>query len=110
MMFTPQARPIAESVPFTNETFDGSIPDRFEEIVRRFPEQVAIKLQQTSVSYAQLNATANRLARTILAQRGTEPEAVGILVGRGSAPATAMLAVLKAGKYFVPLDTFLSEV
>jgi non-ribosomal peptide synthetase component F len=104
MMFTPPGRPIGESVPFTKETFEGSIPDRFEEIVRRFPERIAIKLQLTSVSYAQLNATANRLARTILAQRGAEPEAVSVLVGRGSAPAIAMLAVLKAGKYFVPLD------
>ena len=104
MMFVPPARRIAECVPFTKETFEGSIPDRFEEIVRRFPERIAIKFKRTSVSYAQLNATANRLARTILAQRGAEPEAVGVLVGRGSAPAIAMLAVLKAGKYFVPLD------
>ncbi len=104
MIFEPPNRSDAETIPFTEETFEGAIPARFEEIVQRLPDEIAIKVEQGAVSFAQLNSTANRLARMIVAQRGTEPEAVGILLGRGGAPAAAMLAVLKAGKYFVPLD------
>jgi amino acid adenylation domain-containing protein len=104
MTFESPYRSDAEAIPFSKETFEGAIPARFEEIVRRLPDRIAIKTEQGAVSYAQLNSIVNRLAQTIVAQRGTEPEAVGILVGRGSAPAAAMLAVLKARKYFVPLD------
>ena len=104
LIFAPPNRSDAETIPFTEETFEGSIPARFEEIGQRLPDQIAVKVEQAAVTYAELNSTANRLARMIIAQRGTEPEAVGILVGRGFAPAVAMLAVLKTGKYFVPLD------
>jgi amino acid adenylation domain-containing protein len=104
MPFELLRRPAAETIPFSNETFNGAIPARFEEIVRRLPDHLAIKTAQVAVSYGQLNSIVNRLARTIVERRGSAPEAVGILVDRGSAPAAAMLAVLKAGKYFVPLD------
>jgi amino acid adenylation domain-containing protein len=104
MPFEPPPRFAAETIPFSDDTFKGAIPARFEEIVRRLPDHVAIKTGQVVVSYAQLNSVVNRLARTIVERRGSAPEAVGILVDRGSAPAAAMLAVLKAGKYFVPLD------
>jgi amino acid adenylation domain-containing protein len=104
MIFDPPHRSDAETIPFTKETFEGAIPARFEEIVKRLPEHAAIKTERAALTYSQLNSIANRLAHTIVAQRGTDPEAVGILVGRGSAPAAAMLAALKAGKYFVPLD------
>src|SRR4026208_1889728 len=104
MPFEPPPRFAAETIPFSDDTFKGAIPARFEEIVRRLPDHVAIKTGQVVGSFAQLNSVVNRLARTIVERRGSAPEAVGILVDRGSAPAAAMLAVLKAGKYFVPLD------
>jgi amino acid adenylation domain-containing protein len=104
MTFELPRRSAAETIPFSNDTFKGAIPARFEEIVRQLSDHVAIKTDRVTFSYTHLNSIVNRLARTIVERRGVEPEAVGILVDRGSAPAAAMLAVLKAGKYFVPLD------
>jgi len=104
MTFELLRRSAAETIAFSNDTFKEGIPARFEEIVRQLPDHIAIKTNQAAFSYTQLNSIVNRLARTIVERRGSEPEAVGILVDRGSAPAVAMLAVLKAGKYFVPLD------
>ena len=104
MVSRVQTTPPRDFIPFTTESLEQSIHARFEEIVRRLPDHIAVKFEETTVSYAELNATANRLARTILTHAGTEAEAVAILLGRGISPVVAMLAVLKAGKYFVPLD------
>jgi len=93
-----------ESIPFTKEALDRSVPERFEEIVRRLPDHIAIKFEDDLVTYARLNAGANRLARRLLTESGSQSEPVGVLLGRGSALPVAMLAILKAGKLFVPFD------
>jgi hypothetical protein len=43
-----------------------SIPDRFEKIVRRYANSLAIKGRSVTRKYAELNEIANRVARTIL--------------------------------------------
>ncbi len=100
---------VGQSIPFTEDVLQRSLPDRFEQIAAELPNQVALKSDETVVTYAQLNATANRLARAILAQTSTQSEAVAILVTRGTQPAAAMLAVLKSGKYLVPIDPSFPE-
>ena len=96
---------VGPSIPFTDDVLERSVPDRFEHIVTALPNQPALKWDETVVTYAQLNAAANRLARAVLTQTSAQSEAVAILVTRGTHyPAAAMLAVLKCGKYFVPLD------
>ena len=47
---------------------------------------------------------ANRMGHAIVDRRGTEAEAVAILLDNGARLMAAMLAVLKAGKFFVLLD------
>ncbi|MEV7773834.1 amino acid adenylation domain-containing protein [Kitasatospora sp. NPDC086791] len=70
----------------------------------RTPEAVALVQAGQSLTYAELNARANRLAHW-LRERKVGPEvAVALYGGSTIAMLTAMLAVLKAGGYYVPLD------
>ncbi|HEV7652752.1 MAG TPA: amino acid adenylation domain-containing protein [Actinophytocola sp.] len=83
----------------------GSVVERFEDRARHMPDAVAlVDTDGTTVSYAELNRRANRLAR-LLAGRGVGPETpVALLLDRSSAQVLAILAVLKAGGGYVPVD------
>jgi amino acid adenylation domain-containing protein/non-ribosomal peptide synthase protein (TIGR01720 family) len=79
----------------------------FEAIAREQPEAVAVVADACSLSYADLNAWANRLARRMQAVSPglLVPGArVGICLERSPEMIVAMLAVLKAGAAYVPLD------
>ncbi|WP_266170792.1 non-ribosomal peptide synthetase [Dyella subtropica] len=68
------------------------------------PTAVAVEEDGVALSYAELNAQANQLAR-VLRARGVRPESrVGILFERSSGMLVALMAVLKAGGACVPLD------
>ena len=94
---------------FTKEELEQSIPDRFEQIVRRYPERTAVKTQDLAVSYAELNASANCVAHALLADHGSEPEPVALLIEKGAPLFAAMMGVLKSGKFFIPFDPILPE-
>jgi amino acid adenylation domain-containing protein len=81
-----------------------SIPARFEQQVRLYPQRLAIKYQDRSITYAELNASANRMAQAIVARRGEGEEPIGLLIDDRLAAITALFAVLKAGKIVVILD------
>ena len=76
----------------------------FEVRVAETPDAVAIVQGDARLTYAELNARANRLART-LKRHGVGPdERVAIYVERGIEVVLGLLAVLKAGGAYVPLD------
>ncbi|MFJ4191837.1 amino acid adenylation domain-containing protein [Kitasatospora sp. NPDC089509] len=82
----------------------GTLTGLFEAQVARTPEAVALVHAGVELSYADLNADANRLARH-LASAGVGPESrVAVLMERSSALITALLAVLKTGAAYVPID------
>jgi amino acid adenylation domain-containing protein len=89
---------------FSKEEVETSVPARFEKIVGRFPDRLAIKTENELLTYAELNARANRVARAIIARQGSEAAPVALLLEKGPSLVAATIAVLKAGKFFVTLD------
>ncbi|HST48444.1 non-ribosomal peptide synthetase [Jatrophihabitans sp.] len=71
----------------------------------RTPERTAVRFEGADVSYAELDAQANQLARLLQAEHRVGPEQlVAILLDRGPRIPLAQLAVLKAGGAWLPLD------
>ncbi|HLM54814.1 MAG TPA: amino acid adenylation domain-containing protein [Pyrinomonadaceae bacterium] len=80
------------------------VHELFEAQAARTPDALAVVSGDTRVTYAELNARANRLARRLRAL-GVGPEGrVGVLMERSPEIVVAFLAVLKAGGAYVPLD------
>ena len=83
---------------------DRCVHELFELQVERTPEAIAVIFEDQELSYTELNARANQLARELRA-RGVGPEVlVGILMQRSIEMVVALLGVLKAGGGYVPLD------
>ncbi|WP_419555171.1 non-ribosomal peptide synthetase, partial [Pseudomonas fluorescens] len=76
----------------------------FEAQVQRTPDAVAVVRGEQRLSYRALNERANRLAH-YLRKQGVEPDSrVAICVERGIDMVVGLLAILKAGGGYVPLD------
>ncbi|ELY3101648.1 amino acid adenylation domain-containing protein [Serratia marcescens] len=83
---------------------DQTLTALFEQQVRRTPDATALVSGTESLSYAQLNARANRLAHALIA-RGVGPDSrVAVCAERGLNMVTALFGILKAGGAYVPLD------
>jgi amino acid adenylation domain-containing protein len=83
---------------------EATIADLVEAQVQRTPDAVALVGGEESLTYAQLDQRANRLARALQAE-GVGPEApVAVLLDRSVALAVCLLAILKAGGACMPLE------
>jgi amino acid adenylation domain-containing protein len=97
-------RPCGEFVEFGADAIEQSIPSRFEQQVARDPGRIAVRTRVDELTYGELDAWADRIACALLEQLGEGQEPVGILLAQGAAAVAAILGVLKAGKFYVPLD------
>ncbi|MDO2386130.1 amino acid adenylation domain-containing protein [Mycobacterium avium subsp. hominissuis] len=81
-----------------------SIPQAFAEHVQRTPDAVAVTFGGTSLTYAQLDEASNRLGH-LLADHGVGPgDCVAVMFPRCADAIVSMLAVLKTGAAYVPID------
>ncbi|PRX96524.1 non-ribosomal peptide synthetase [Allonocardiopsis opalescens] len=87
----------------------AELPDvRAHELVaeqaRRTPDRPALTFQGTTWSYAELDACANRIAHRLLADGPLRETVVAVLTERTLEWAAALLAVLRAGGVYLPVD------
>lgn len=83
---------------------DWCLHELIETQVERSPDAVAVSHEGMALSYAQLNASANRLAQH-LRQMGVKPDdRVAIFAERSLEMVIGLLAILKSGGAYVPLD------
>ncbi|MCY8030043.1 non-ribosomal peptide synthetase DhbF [Bacillus inaquosorum] len=89
---------VSEKIPH------ASLPEQFEKQAALSPDAIAVVYEDQSLSYAELNERANRLARMLISE-GVGPEQfVALALPRSLEMAVGLLAVLKAGAAYLPLD------
>ncbi|MEU6994728.1 amino acid adenylation domain-containing protein, partial [Streptomyces sp. NPDC046465] len=82
-----------------------TVPELFQAQAKATPDAIALIADGTPITYDELNTRANRLAR-LLTERGVGPEhIVALALPRSPELITALLAVLKAGAAYLPIDT-----
>jgi non-ribosomal peptide synthetase component F len=83
---------------------DRCVHEIFAEQAARAPGRTAVACGTTRLTYAELDARANRVAHA-LAERGAGPDTlVGLCLDRGADLVVAVLGILKAGGAYLPLD------
>ncbi|MGM9331166.1 amino acid adenylation domain-containing protein [Streptomyces murinus] len=86
------------------EIGEDLLPTRFAEQARTTPDAVALIVGDTTLTYTELNSRANRLAHALL-RRGAGPDTViALALPRSADLVVALLAVLKSGAAYLPLD------
>ncbi len=76
----------------------------FERQAKQSPQADALKIKDETYSYSELNSRANQLARHLVKRRLQQGEIVGVCAERSAEMLIALLAVLKAGAVYLPLD------
>ncbi|PQM44861.1 Dimodular nonribosomal peptide synthase [Mycobacterium talmoniae] len=85
-------------------TTSVSIPVLFAEQVTRAPEAVALTFAGRSMTYRELDEAATRLAHVLVGQGAGPGEYVALLFSRSAEAIVAILAVLKSGAGYLPID------
>ncbi|HEX4884023.1 MAG TPA: AMP-binding protein, partial [Casimicrobiaceae bacterium] len=91
------------ALPFDEREIDGDIVARFERVVDRVGESIAIHADGVAWRYADLDARANDIAERVLRASPDRARPVALLFDHGAAGIAAMLGVLKAGRAFSAL-------
>ncbi|MGD8204459.1 amino acid adenylation domain-containing protein [Pantoea sp. FN0305] len=104
---------VQQSAPRCVHAVDQTLHQRFEQQVERYPHAIAVSTGAgAKLTYTQLNHEANRLAHYLLLGQESQPalrnELVGICMDRDEALPAVILAVLKAGMAYLPIDSALS--
>ncbi|WP_158692172.1 non-ribosomal peptide synthetase, partial [Streptomyces aurantiacus] len=86
--------------PVEPDTFPGM----FEQRTAATPDAVTLECGDASLTYAEVDARANRLARELLRRGVTTETAVAVSLGRSPDLVVTLLAVMKAGGVYLPVD------
>ena len=85
-------------------TTEPPVHERFAEQARRTPERPAVRSAAQSLSYSELDAAANRLANHLVQVGEVSRRPVGLCMERTPSMVVALLAILKAGGNYLPLN------
>ncbi|MDX1531305.1 MAG: AMP-binding protein, partial [Rhodothermales bacterium] len=80
------------------------LPHAIERAAARDPDREAVRCSGDALSYAELVAWADRLARVLVDEGVRRGERVGVFLDKGLRAAVAIYGIMKAGAAYVPLD------
>ena len=83
---------------------DKTITQLFEEQVEKTPDNIAVVFENQKLTYRELNQRANSLASYLRSQKIGRNDIVGIMVNRSLEMIISILAVLKSGACYIPID------
>ena len=84
---------------------DKTIVELFEEQVAKTPDHIAVGFKEQQLTYKNLNERANQLARHLTGQYDIQPDdLIGVMLDRSEQMVIAILAILKSGGAYVPID------
>lgn len=92
-----------------NDTFleydkNKTVVDYFEEQVKKTPDNVALVFNEQILTYEQLNKKVNSLANYLKNKNVKNNQVIGVMLNRSLEMMVAILAVLKAGAAYIPID------
>ncbi|MFB9569689.1 amino acid adenylation domain-containing protein, partial [Saccharopolyspora hordei] len=103
LLSAAERRALLPAVP-DSEQPAATIPELFQAQAHRVPDATALVFEDARLTYGELNARANRLAR-VLVEHGVGPEhVVALALPRSADLVVGLLAVLKAGGAYLPVD------
>ncbi|MFQ1700069.1 amino acid adenylation domain-containing protein [Loktanella agnita] len=82
----------------------GTLTERFAQIVTQYPDHYALRYGETRLTYQELDHWSNALAHRIIGQTGKTSTRIGLACDRSINLVIGILAILKAGAAYVPLD------
>ncbi|MFD6723363.1 amino acid adenylation domain-containing protein [Streptomyces sp. NPDC060131] len=99
-----QARVDADRAGAERQLPDATVIDLFQRQAARTPDAPAVVSDSGTLTYAELNERANRLAHHLIAQGVGPEDVVALALPRSATLVVALLAVLKTGGAYLPLD------
>lgn len=91
----------------TKQPFDAptSVLGLFDESLRKTPNAIALVTDSEEITYEELDLRSNRLAQYLIQEKGVLPEAfVGLQLERSHWSIISLLAIIKTGATYVPID------
>ncbi|MDX1984418.1 MAG: AMP-binding protein [Bryobacteraceae bacterium] len=89
---------------FARCEIEQSIPARFDKQVRAARYAIAVRAYGRTLRYGELAAEANRIAGAVAAAAGEQPEPVLVAMDQSAMLPAAILGILKAGHFYVPIE------
>ena len=92
------------SIPHATCDVEQSITGLFEQVVLRSPRRTALSTSTLTLTYEALNGVANSVAHALLSMKADVAQPVGLLLDQDVRTVHTILGVLKAGRFYTPLD------
>lgn len=93
---------------FNNTSVDypkeKSLHSLIVEASQKYPDSIAIKFHERSLTYTEFNQTANRLAKILIEQGIKAGDVIGLALDRTPEMIMSLVAIMKTGAAYVPLD------
>jgi amino acid adenylation domain-containing protein len=83
---------------------EKTLIDLLAETVRQYPDKVAVRYNNQTLTYEELENSSNQFARVLTENKIQRGDLIGLAVDRSSEMLIALLAIMKTGAAYIPID------